>query len=233
MSRRWLTALLLLPAATLHCAEVFGLDPTTAEATGVPDPSAGGEEDAPPPALLPAPSGQTCLEALATTGAVFTPSRISDEPAPFEGCGMVDGVSVSRGPSGLQYRPPIRVSCAYALALPAVERTVQSTANEVLGEPVVVARTMGSYGCRMIQSTRVPGRLSEHAVGNAVDVGEWWTAGKHAVVLRDFRRDGLEGDFLRTLAVRLRESGALERLLDPDYDAAHRNHFHLEGHPLP
>lgn len=233
MSRRWFTVLLLLPAATLHCAEVFGLDPPTADATVVTDPIAGGEEEAPVPAPLPAPSGQSCLEALAATGATFTPARTADEPAPFAGCGMVEGVTVSRGPSDIQYRPPIRVSCAFALALPAVERIVQDTGNEVLGGPVEIARTMGSYGCRMIQSARLPGRLSEHAFGNAVDVGEWWTSSKRAVVVRDFRRDGLEGDFLRTLAMRLRASSALERLLDPDYDAAHRNHFHLEGHPLP
>jgi hypothetical protein len=225
--RRALPALLVL-AATLHCGEVLGQDPPEPASPTPPASAAGGEQD-----IRPLPPGQACTDALAATGAAFTPiDPGDDEPAPFAGCGLTDGVSVSRGPAGITYRPAIRVSCAYALALGAVERTVQSVAMETLGEPIEVIRTMGSYGCRTIQSTRSPGRLSEHAVGNAVDVGEWWSHSKRAVVVRDFRAQTPEGEFLRALAVRLRESGALERLLDPDYDAAHRNHFHLEGHPL-
>lgn len=214
----WPLVLALALSASLHCGVVLGQD----------EPAPIGE-----PAPVPPPSpAASCLEELAASGAVFTPAPADDEPAPLPGCGLVEGVVVSRGPSGLLYRPPIRVSCAFARTLPAVERIVQTEANLHLGAPVDVVRVMGSYGCRTIQSARSPGRMSEHGVGNAIDVGEWWSRDVHAVVLRDFRRASPEGDFLRALAERLRASGALERLLDPDYDAAHRNHFHLEGHPL-
>jgi len=248
MSRRTASPLALVVVASLHCGDVLGQSPVDGVVPGDGAHGTTGGEEAPSEA--PAPADQSCLDALAATGAVFT--RVpADDPAPLlPGCGMIEGVSLSRGPSGLQYRPPIRVSCAFARALPAVERVLQETATELLGEPIEVARTMGSYGCRTIQSTRSPGRLSEHAVGNAIDVGEWWTrrvmnphptplhaargeGGLKAVVVRDFRGAGPEGAFLRALAERLRASGTLERLLDPDYDLAHRNHFHLEGHPLP
>lgn len=215
MSRHRVVSVLV---TLLGCGDVLGQP-------ALPELETSGGEPAPPPV----PPSVSCLDALAATGAVFTVLDTSSEPPALEGCGMVDGVSVSRGPTGIQYRPPIRVSCAFARALPAMEAIVQSTANEILGEPVTTAKTMGSYGCRTIQSTRSPGRLSEHAFGNAIDVGEWWTRGLHAVVLRDFRREEPEGQLLRALAERLRASGAVGRLLDPDYDAAHRNHFHLEG----
>ncbi len=266
MSRRTASPLALVVVASLHCGDVLGQSPVdaipTAPGDGARD-TTGGEQA---PSDAPLPAGQSCLDALAATGAVFTRAPADDQTPPLPGCGMIDGVSISRGPSGLQYRPPIRVSCAFARALPAVERVLQETATELLGERIEVARTMGSYGCRTIQSTRSPGRLSEHAVGNAIDVGEWWTrrvmnphptplpaargegglnphptplpaargeGGLKAVVVRDFRGAGPEGAFLRALAERLRASGTLERLLDPDYDSAHRNHFHLEGHLLP
>ena len=231
MSRRTVSPLALVAIASLHCGDVLGQSPLDAISPAAPGDGSGettGGEQAPSDA-----PDLGCLDALAATGAVFTRAPADDEAPLHPGCGMIEGVRVSRGPSGLQYRPPIRVSCTFARALPAVERVLQETATELLGEPIEVARTMGSYGCRTIQSTRSPGRLSEHAVGNAIDVGEWWTRRVKAVVVRDFRGAGPEGAFLRALAERLRASGTLERLLDPDYDLAHRNHFHLEGHPLP
>lgn len=233
MSRRTASPLALVVVASLHCGDVLGQSPVDAVPTSPGDgarDTTGGEQT---PSDTPVPAGQSCLDALAATGAVFTRAPADDQAPPLPGCGMSDGVSLSRGPSGLQYRPPIRVSCAFARALPAVERVLQETATELLGEPIEVARTMGSYGCRTIQSARSPGRLSEHAVGNAIDVGEWWTRRVKTVVVRDFRGASPEGAFLRALAERLRASGTLERLLDPDYDLAHRNHFHLEGHTLP
>ena len=227
MARRAFCPLSLLLVASLHCGEVLGQDAVEPTLTGVLPDTPGGEQSAPQGGASP-----SCLEQLAEAGVAFRPAR-TGEPEPIEGCGMTDGVSVTRGPSGIRYQPPIRLSCRFALELPAIERTIQAAAREALGEPVEVARTMGSYGCRNIQSTRSPGRLSEHAFGNAIDVGEWRTRRRRAVVLRDFRAEAPEGAFLRAVATRLRESGALERLLDPDSNAAHRNHFHLEGRPLP
>ena len=90
--------------------------------------------------------------------------------------------------------------------------------------------SFGSYACRAVIGTRpeYAGRLSGHAVANAVDVA--------AFVLEDGRRitvlggwhsgDGRVRDFLRTI-----HASACKRfgtVLSPDYNAAHRNHLHLE-----
>jgi hypothetical protein len=228
MSRRGLVLLVLGVAASLHCSEVMGQSATepTLEAPGAME--IGGEQ--PVPVGMPA---VRCLDALAATGATFRPlGPLDEEEVPLPGCGMTEAVVLARGPTGIAYRPALRVSCAFALALPELERTIQAVANDTLGEPIEVARIMGSYGCRTIQSTRSPGRLSEHAVGNAIDVGELWTRSRRAIVLRDFRRDDPAGMFLRAVAARLREVGPVERVLDPDTNQAHHNHFHLEGRPL-
>jgi hypothetical protein len=145
---------------------------------------------------------------------------------------MSDGVIVSRGPTGITYQPAIRVSCTYALGLGAIEGAIHDMARTHLTEPIRIVRTMGSYGCRMIQSVRSPGRLSEHSFGNAIDVGELRGTAIRASVLRDFRADTVEGRFLRALSQRLRQLASLDRVLDPDYNAAHRNHLHLEGRSL-
>ena len=229
MSHRALVLLSLGLAATLHCGDVLGQDSAEPGTLGLEGRAPSGGEETPPSSPAPA----SCLDALAATGATFRPLPAADDAPPvLPGCGMIEPVLLTRGAAGITYQPALRVSCAFALALPAVERTIQAVAGESLGEPVEVARVMGSYGCRTIQSERSPGRLSEHAFGNAIDVGELWTRAHHAVVLRDFRRDDATGAFLRAVAERLRASGMLERLLDPDTNAAHQNHFHLEGHPL-
>ncbi|MBI2894915.1 MAG: extensin family protein [Deltaproteobacteria bacterium] len=194
--------------------------------------SAEAQEPALPPTPTPPRAPEPCLVALAATGAQFEPARLTAAPAAMPGCGMREGVIVSRGPTGLEYRPPIEISCVFALTLPAIEETVRQVAATNLAEPIRLVRTMGSYGCRTIRSTRSPGRLSQHALGNAIDVGILEGASVHASVVRDFRADTSEGRFLRDLAAALRQAGSLERVLDPEYDAAHRNHFHLEGHPL-
>lgn len=209
-------------AMLVHCAGSM-------DRTGVV--SSAAAEPAPASRPQPEPAG-TCLGALEATGAEFRPAEPSNGSVPRDGCGMTEGVVVSRGPTGLAYRPPIEVSCVFALALPAIEEAVRQVAAENLPEPIRMVRTMGSYGCRTIRSIRSPGRLSQHAFGNAIDVGVLEGATVRASVLRDFRADSAEGRFLRGLAARLRAAGQLERVLDPDYDAAHRNHFHLEGHPF-
>jgi hypothetical protein len=207
---RWWTL-----GALLHCGA----------ATASADPAL----DTPHPADTP---GSSCLDALSATGAVFVPAPFAEPPA-LPGCGMREPVVVSRGPTGVEYRPAIRVSCAFALVLPAVEGVLQETAARILPEPIRVVRTLGSYGCRTIHSIRSPGRLSQHALGNAIDIGELQGATVRASVLQDFRAETMEGRFLRSLAANLRLVSGLERVLDPDYNSDHRNHFHLEGHPLP
>lgn len=110
-----------------------------------------------------------------------------------------------------------------------VRGAVAPAARQMLGSDLVRVESMGTYACRaVVGSAAAAGRLSGHAIANAVDVSGF--------VLQDGRRitittgwqspDPEVRDFLRTIrASACRRFGTV---LSPDYNAAHYNHLHLE-----
>jgi hypothetical protein len=76
--------------------------------------------------------------------------------------------------------------------------------------------------------------VSEHSYANAVDLTRFtFKNGKSVSVLNDFdvgtgppARAG--GDFLRAISQRGEDEGAFSNVLTPFWDAAHKNHFHLD-----
>jgi hypothetical protein len=91
---------------------------------------------------------------------------------------------------------------------------------------------MGSYSCRKVAGT---GRLSGHASANAVDISGFVLAdGRRISVLRDWDNPSLQ---VRAFLGSVRESACKRfgTVLTPNYNAAHRDHLHLEvseGRPL-
>ena len=88
---------------------------------------------------------------------------------------------------------------------------------------------MGSYACRNVAGT---GRLSAHASANAVDIAGFRLAdGRRISVLNDWNSDSPQvRAFLRTI-----RDSACKRfgtVLSPEYNAAHRDHLHLETSPM-
>lgn len=101
---------------------------------------------------------------------------------------------------------------------------VQPAARLILGAEIERIETFGTYNCRPIAGS---GKLSEHAHSNAVDVS--------AFVLSDGRRitvqEGWNGDrqtrqFLEI--VRVSACKRFRTVLSPDYNVAHRDHFHFD-----
>ncbi len=144
-------------------------------------------------------------------------------------CGYSDGV-LPRTLRSIGYRPATPMSCVTALGLVLWERqTVQSEAKLLLGSPVVSIETLGTYNCRRIGNGST-GRLSEHASANAVDIAAFRLAdGKRISVLDDWQGNGPEATFLRR--VRNGACGSFSTVLSPDYNAAHRDHFHFDQAP--
>jgi hypothetical protein len=96
----------------------------------------------------------------------------------------------------------------------------------VLGSPLARIETMGSYSCRDIAGS---GRRSAHATAEAVDIAAFVLADGRRVNVRDGWSDGnvAEQRFLRIV-----HASACKRfgtILGPAYNAAHRDHFHLEA----
>jgi hypothetical protein len=122
-------------------------------------------------------------------------------------------------------RPP--TTCAVAAGLELwLERAVEPAAREVMGAPLARIEHFGAYSCRRLYG-RGEGRWSEHATGNALDVAAFVLAdGRRVSVLGDWAGEGDKARFLR----RVRD-GACEvfgTVLSPDYNAAHRDHFHFD-----
>lgn len=175
--------------------------------------------------------GDQCREELAKTGAKFRP--LPDRAKPnTDGCGIPHGVILTKGPTGITYSGPLMIDCSLALTLPAVEKVIQEEAVKHLGSPIVKITTLGSYSCRNVRGWKE--RISQHALGNAMDLAAFSPkVGTAASVQRDYVTYGEEpktvrGHFLRAVYRRLWSEAGVTRVLGPDWDASHRDHFHVD-----
>ncbi len=149
-------------------------------------------------------------------------------------CGYDDAVRLTSGGSReIGYAPAgVGVSCRVAAALALWEwQVVQPAAQARFGSGVARIEHFGSYSCRRLYG-RDSGAFSEHSTANALDIAAFvlddgrrisvvgdWTAGQGA-------RDADKAAFLRE--VRDGACGVFSTVLSPDYNAAHRDHFHFD-----
>lgn len=119
------------------------------------------------------------------------------------------------------------MTCPLALDYALWERQVLApAAREILHSRLTRVDHYGTYACRTIYGR--PGeRPSAHARAAALDVaGFRFADGRRATVAADFRADSDEGRFVR--AARNGACRVFGIVLGPDYNAAHRDHLHLE-----
>ena len=163
-----------------------------------------------------------CRQLLAEAGVAFTDvDREIEEPA----CTLDGTLTLDR--SLTPYSDTLTMTCPLAAALHVWERHIVIPAAEAeLGEPPSRIDTYGSYACRKVRGGRA-GSWSQHATANAVDISGFSFEDREPItVLRDFGAGTLEGRFLE----RIREDGCrlFATTLGPDYNALHRDHFHLD-----
>lgn len=144
-------------------------------------------------------------------------------------CGYDDAVRLTAGGAvTIRYRPAdLGTSCPVAAALALWEwNVVQPAALRHLGSKVAAIDHFGSYSCRRIYG-RSEGSWSEHATANAVDIAAFRLEdGSRISVVGDWPDEGPRGRFLR--AVRDGACPVFATVLSPDYNAAHRDHLHLD-----
>jgi len=144
-------------------------------------------------------------------------------------CGYADGVRFAPGGSRAIAFSPANpgISCPVAAALSVWEwEVVQPAAQKHFGQRVVRIEHLGSYSCRRIYG-RSAGDWSEHATADAVDVAGFRLAdGTRVSVVEDWAKGGEKAAFLR--AVRGGACRLFSTVLSPDYNAAHRDHLHLD-----
>ena len=164
-----------------------------------------------------------CRDALARAGIGFTP--VPDRRA-SEDCGYTDAITLDRTRIG--YAPtPVTTTCPLAAALVLWERQVAApAARRHFGRELASVRHYGIYSCRRLYG-KDSGPFSEHATANAIDLAAFrLDDGRRIDVLRDWGDDGAAGAFLRDV-----HDGACDlfgTVLGPDYNAAHRDHFHVD-----
>jgi hypothetical protein len=163
-----------------------------------------------------------CRKVLADGGVDFAdqPDRQSNDCATVNTVRLRDGTAVALAP------PAPAMTCPLALGYAFWTRhVVEPAAIAELGQPITEVRHYGTYACRNIYG-RAEGRRSEHAFANALDAAAFRTATGEIAVGRDFRGDDAKGRFLR----RVRDGACpwFRAVLSPDYNAAHRDHLHLD-----
>jgi hypothetical protein len=169
-------------------------------------------------------SGRACLAKLSDDRVDYRPLDGVDAGA---SCVVDTPVRVTRVAAGLN--KPATMSCALAARLDEFERkVVQPVAREELGQRVIRINHLGSFSCRGMNGGR--GRLSQHALGRALDIAGFRLADGSAVsVEHDWAAPGPKRLFLRHLARRACEYFSV--VLTPESDAAHHNHLHLDIGP--
>jgi hypothetical protein len=173
--------------------------------------------------------GPACAAALRATPLAY--ASVPDRPL-ARGCGWTAAVRVTALPARLG--APLVLSCPAAVSLSMWERhAVQPAAQAAFDAPVVAVEHYGSFACRDIGGASGDGRTgrrSEHATANALDVAGFVLAdGRSVRVDTDWARGDGRGRFLRD--VHDRACALWDVVLGPDYNAAHRDHFHLDLGP--
>ncbi|HMJ54640.1 MAG TPA: extensin family protein [Polyangiaceae bacterium] len=185
--------------------------------------------------LVAAADGAACRAELTNLGIRFRELADRTEPD-AQGCGIPHGVIVTKGPLGFTYAPPLQIDCSLAKELPWIEQVIQEQAEQHLGAPIKQIVTLGTFSCRKVRGG-FTGRLSEHAVGNAIDFGAFVPRRGAAVsVSRDYRplddSPGARGLFLRGVFHGLRGHGGLTHVIGPETRSDHHDHIHIDrGEP--
>jgi hypothetical protein len=166
------------------------------------------------------PTGAACLDALGGRGASFEMVAV---PVARRGCTLADGVALRRTRAAIE--PAATLSCPLALRLAEFdERVIQPAALRHFGRPAALIHQIGAYSCRL----RTGGsRLSEHAVGRAIDIAAFEIdSGPRVAVKEHWRDPGPRGAFLREVA---REACVwFSVVLTPNHDVWHADHLHLD-----
>ncbi|HXY89544.1 MAG TPA: extensin family protein [Xanthobacteraceae bacterium] len=143
-------------------------------------------------------------------------------------CGMMHPFKVAAMANGyVMVEPRATLACPL---IGEVDRwlaeAVQPAAAAWFGEQVVEIKQLSAYSCRTVNN-QPGGNISEHAFGNALDVGAFKLAsGREVTVEHGWKGAYEERGFLRQV-----HAAACERfstVLGPGADVFHYNHFHLD-----
>ncbi|MEC8025138.1 MAG: extensin family protein [Myxococcota bacterium] len=149
-------------------------------------------------------------------------------------CHVPQAVRYRTGPGSIRYSSYLLLSCRMAAAVAQFEILAQQTAKDVFGNNARITdiRMLGAYRCRRLRDAKH--RQSEHSFGNALDVHSFHVSDFGLVDVKTHwgpqstRKGQAAHTFLHALIHRLRRAHVFTTLLTPDFNEAHKNHFHFD-----
>lgn len=139
-------------------------------------------------------------------------------------CGVEDPVEI-HFVSGVALNPRPQVTCNTAVALREWVDDAAQPAVDKLGTEITRIRVAAHYSCRT-RNSQAGARLSEHAKGNAIDIGAMTLANGDVLSVEDHWRDSRLGAVLKTMYKNA--CGIFQTTLGPDSDRYHQDHFHFD-----
>ena len=163
-----------------------------------------------------------CRERLQHLGVTFKPvERIASGA-----CGIEAPVAVSGLAHGVEVSPTVTMTCEGAEMLARwVGEAVGAVAQAELGGTVSRVGAADSYSCRN-RNQAASGRMSEHALGHAVDIASLTIAGRIVPMSEPIGANADETAF--RAAIRRSACSYFTTVLGPGSDAAHKDHMHLD-----
>lgn len=168
-------------------------------------------------------SGEAACEArLESLGVSFHVEKSLSDP---EGCALPFPLSVSKL-GDVSISPPATVNCAMAETLARFTRSVIApTVKSTYGVELKRLSSTSGYVCRPRNGTT---KLSEHAFGNAVDIGVFELADGASIAVKE-TVEPKEQAFLST--IRKAACGPFKTVLGPGSNADHAFHLHFDLAP--
>ena len=166
-----------------------------------------------------------CEAELRKLGTVFE----RQDPAEGEnGCGIVAPYSIDRIVPGVSLSPATQLRCETALALARWTDSVVVPAAGALPDDVALTRINhgSTYVCRR-RNNLPTGKMSEHSIGNAIDIMDFEFEGRGSIGIVPRAGEGtIEEAFQR--AVRGGACLHFTTVLGPGTNATHDDHLHLD-----
>jgi len=155
------------------------------------------------------------------------PDLLGQEIGDIDGqgaCGIPNAVSVEFV-SGARLSQPALLNCRTANTLANWVKDDAQAAMRQLRSRITGMTVLASYACRS-RNSQSGARLSEHALGNAIDIAAFSLANGDVLSVENDWGNGSRGRVME----RLHESacGPFGTVLGPRSDAFHYNHFHLD-----
>lgn len=165
-----------------------------------------------------------CRARLTALGATF---RERDRLTDPSGCLVPFPIVLTALGGGIGIEPDAVLNCEAAVALAEyAQGTVSDEAEKRLGAALATINHASAYVCRGRVGTG-ESKLSEHAFGNAIDIGSFELEGGRTLDVRAYGpSEQAERDFMRS--VRGAACGPWKTVLGPGTNAEHATHFHLD-----